>query len=76
MGAVNCSTCRYSAPAPPVPNCEKALLECHRNAPRALIAGGDDPTLGAWWPLVWPDDWCGEHRYIPADRVMGKKVKT
>ena len=53
MGAVNCATCRYSAPADPVPGCDRKLLECHRNAPQAILAGGDDPTLGAWWPLVW-----------------------
>ena len=74
MGVVNCSTCRYSAIAIEIPNCEKEeLLECHRNAPATLLGGGDDPILSVWWPLVYPEDWCGEHRYIPPDRVMGKE---
>ena len=64
MGVANtCVGCRYSAPSDPVPGCDVVLLECHRHAPRALIGGGDDPTRGAWWAKVWPDDWCGEFRY-------------
>ena len=70
--ANTCRTCRYSAPSLPVPNCDDQLLECHRHAPQALSGGGDDPTRGCWWPKMWPDDWCGEFQYIPADRVMGK----
>ena len=67
---VSCGARRYSCPSEAV-DCDKPLLECHRNAPKAIIEAATIRVSGAWWPLVWTDDWCGEFRYAPNEREMG-----
>jgi len=34
---------------------------CRRYAPRPLSIGNDSEHFGLWtWPMVCPDQWCGE----------------
>ena len=59
-----CETCLYVGG---LANTPLQLLRCHRYAPRSesgyqtTTAGGFSTEIGALWPLVQPDDWCGEY---------------
>lgn len=62
-GDQNCSNCRFS-----VLVLDGPTLFCHRYPPQ-LIATDDrpfdspaeEPAIAALWPMVGPDDVCGEH---------------
>ena len=36
-------------------------LECHRNAPNPMPVDNKN-LIGTEWPIVNPDDWCGEYK--------------
>jgi hypothetical protein len=52
---MKCSTCIWFVPkftnSPVVPEGHKIVGRCRRHA----------PTMGGY-PVVYPDDWCGDHR--------------
>ncbi len=50
-----CAKCAYGEPV----HMPEGMLRCRRHAPRPA-PGGVSPEAIAW-PIVSPDDWCGEH---------------
>ena len=54
-----CSTCHFGKG---YPTDEGVEMHCHRHSP--LITGGLHTPTETVWPLVNPDDWCGD--YTPA----------
>lgn len=61
MNSAACIDCEYAEPVI-LPD---GMLRCRRYAP-GPIAGGAEPA-GAAWPIVAPEDWCGEF----LEREMG-----
>ena len=59
MNNCNCSACKYSEVV-----IENKELVCKRNAPLPVMSIEEDPVLRvyAYWPIVFPNDWCGEFK--------------
>lgn len=63
----SCFTCRFFRPL------QKTSGQCRRHAPRPAMeaqAGNRDGFLenAAVFPVVFPDDWCGEFELLAAGR--------
>jgi hypothetical protein len=55
----DCSTCKFSRNRVT----SSVVLSCCKNVPSLLISNpGNFQQLGGVWPLVEPQDWCGEYR--------------
>lgn len=54
MTAAACIDCEYAEPL----HTSNPMFRCRRYAPRPS-PGGVEPS-GIVWPLVAPEDWCGE----------------
>ena len=50
-----CRNCRFSK------NYDDEC-QCHRNAPRSDM---ENSSLCVFWPVVYPNDWCGEFEPKP-----------
>ena len=66
-----CETCRfYDRDNPRSLATGGAICNCRRNAPVPYVAGTVNPQspykieAAAAWPLVLPDDWCGEYQPV------------
>lgn len=59
-----CNNCRYAKkPALTLPNSD---LECHRYPPTTSIGQSvKGVALMTIWPVVKPDNYCGEHELYP-----------
>jgi hypothetical protein len=66
--ASTCNTCKFYNPRD-VPTPSGALGSCHRRAPTQLpdVHYRDGVRVG--WPVVRPEDFCGE--YAPRDAADG-----
>ncbi len=54
-----CKHCRFGKPVFDT-NQQEEAVECHRHAPRPVIEELKTTCVILRWPLMYPDDFCGD----------------